>query len=144
MQAAYEAWCEQKRSVVMNGGIAKVGGDGISTVDGMNAFEVLCYLIKGFVPSNALPTIGSAAHGMFEPVLIIVKISQRSGLRADVPAAEWVVFVTADVESLLGLNGDFDATDRFAEITGAIVYGAVVGGCHETKSYPQITQITQI
>ena len=116
----------------MNGGISKVRCDGIPAVDGMNALEVLRYLVKGFVPSEPLPTVRGATHGIFEPVLIIVKISQGSGLRADVPAAERVVFVTADVQTLVGLNCDFDAADRFTEIAGAIVRGTIVGGCHST------------
>jgi hypothetical protein len=134
----------------MNCGIAEVSGDGISTVNGMNALEVPGYFIKGFVPSDALPTVRSAANRMFQPVFIIVEISQGSGLRADVPAAERVVFVTADVETVSSsefgvsslelidymvrvpdgfsvrhveriLNSDLDPTDRFAEIAVAIM-----------------------
>ena len=74
----------------------------------------------------------SPAHGIFQPVFIIVKISQGRGLRADVPSAERVVFVAADVETLVGLNGDFDAAYRFAEIAVAIMKGAIVGGSHST------------
>ena len=114
----------------MNGRIAKVGADGIPTVRRMNALEVLRHLVKSFVPSEPLPTVRSAAHGIFEPVLIIVKILQGNGLRADVPAAERVVFVTANVQTLVGLNRDLDATDRFAEIAGAIMRRAIVGRRH--------------
>jgi hypothetical protein len=67
-----------------------------------------------------------------------VKILQGDGLRADVSSAENVVFVATNVQTLVSLNGDFDTTDRFAEIAGAVV-GAVC--CHGKKSYPQITQI---
>ena len=105
----------------MNGGIAKVSGDGIPAVDGMNAFEVLCYLVKGFVPSDALPAMISAADGIFEPVFIVVKILQGNGLRADVPSTEGVGFVTANVQMLVGLNSNLNATDRFAEIASAIM-----------------------
>ena len=125
----------------MNGGITEVRCDGIPAVDSMNALEILRYVVKGFVPSDALPTLRSAADGMFEPVFIVVEISQGSGLRTDVPAAEGVVFVTADVQTLVGFNGDFDATNRFAEITVAIVGGAIVGCSHGAKSCPQITQL---
>ncbi|MGI9167072.1 MAG: hypothetical protein ACR2G5_11935 [Pyrinomonadaceae bacterium] len=61
-----------------------------------------------------------------------MKILQGNGLRADVPSAERVVFVTADVQMLAGLNSDFDATYRFAEIAVAIMKGAIVGGSHGT------------
>ena len=116
----------------MHGGITKVRCDGISPVPRVNALEVLRHLIKSFVPSETLPTVRSAAHGIFQPVLVVVKISQGSGLRADVTAAERVVFVTANVETLAGLNGDFDAAYRFTEIAVAIMKGAIVGGSHGT------------
>ena len=116
----------------MNGGITEVRSDGIPSVLRTNALEVLRHLVKSFVPPEPLPTMRSAADGIFEPVLIIVKILQGSGLRADVPAAERVVFVTADVETPVGLNGDLDATYRFAEIAVAIVKGTIVDGPHVT------------
>ena len=96
----------------------------------VNALEVLRHFVKSFVPSDALPTVMGAADGVLEPVLIVVKILQCNGLRADVSSAQRVVFVTADIQTLVGLNSDFDATYRFAEIAGAIMNGAIVGGCH--------------
>jgi hypothetical protein len=114
----------------MNGGIAKVGCDGILPVPRVNAPEVMRHLVKSFVPSDALPTVSSATDGIFEPVFIVVQILQGDGLRADVPAAEWVVFVTAYVQTLVSLNRDFDATYRFAKIAVAIMKGAIFGGSH--------------
>ncbi len=38
---------------------------------------------------------------MFQPVFVVVNILQGNGLRADVPAAERIVFVTADVQTLV-------------------------------------------
>ena len=57
-------------------------------------------------------------------------ILQGNCLRADVASAERVVVVTAYVQTLVGLNSDFDAADRFAEIAGAIVRGAISGDHH--------------
>jgi hypothetical protein len=105
----------------MNGGITQIGRDGIPAVLRVNALEVLRHLVKSFVPPEPVPTVRSPAHGIFQPVLIIVKISQGRGLRTDVPAAEGIVFVTADIQTLAGLNSDFDTADRFAKIAGAIV-----------------------
>src|SRR6266849_89661 len=116
----------------MNGGITEVSSDGIPSVLRVNALEVLRHFVKSFVPPEPLPTVRSPAHGIFQPVFIIVKILQGHGLRADVPAAERVVFVTADVQTLVILNSDFDATYRFAEIAVAIMKGAIVGGSHGT------------
>ena len=103
----------------MNGGITDVSCDSIPSVLRLNAFEVLRHLLKSLVPSDLLPTLISAADGIFQPVLIIVNILQSNCLRADVPAAERVGLVTADVQTLAGLNGDFDAAYRFAKIAGA-------------------------
>ena len=116
----------------MNGGITKVSCQGIPTVGCANALEVLRYLVKSFFPPEPLPTVWSAADRMFEPVIIIMKILQGNGLRANVPAAERVVFVTANVQTLVGLNSDFDATYRFAKIASAMVNG-IVGGSHATS-----------
>jgi hypothetical protein len=126
----------------MNGGITKVRGQGIPTVRCVNALEVLRYLVKSFFPPQPLPTLSSAADRMSEPVFVIVKVLQGNGLRADVPAAQRVVVVAANVETVVSLNSDLDATDRLAEIAGSIVWGGIVGGSHGTNSYPHITQIT--
>ena len=121
MQAPEKTRCEQQSAIVMNGGIAKVRGNRIPAVLRVNALEVLGYLVKSFVPTDALPTARSAPDRMSETVFIVVKILQGNGLRADVTAAERVVFVTADVETLVSLNSDLDAADRFAEIAGAVM-----------------------
>src|SRR5438132_5870656 len=114
----------------MNGGVTKVRCDGSSPVLRLNPFEVLGHFVKSFVPSDALPTMISATDGIFEPVFIIVNVLQGHRLRADVPAAERVILVTADLQTLAGVNGDFDATYRFAEIASAIVRGAIARGHH--------------
>src|SRR5260370_26060490 len=120
----------------MNVGIAKLRCDGMSPVARVNALEVLRHLLKSFVPPEPLPTVRSPTHGIFQPVFIIVKILQGNGLRADVPSAEGVVFVTADVQTLVSLNSDFDATYRFAEIATAIMRRPDVGGIHGANQQP--------
>ena len=126
----------------MNCGITKISADGTSAVCRVNAFEVLGYLVKGFVPTNTLPALRSAADWIFQPVFIVVKILQGNGLRADVPAAERVVVVPADIETVssfkfgvstfdlllpLPTAPDFDSTHRLAEIAGAVMDNFV--GC---------------
>ena len=135
----------------MDSGIAKVRCDRVPAVDGMNALEVLRYLVKSFIPLETLPTVRSAAHGIFQPVFVVVQILQRHGLRADVTSAERVVLVPANIEpvssfefgvwrlvlvrrlllpsvpavcsrlQLLPPAPDFNATNRFAEIAVAIM-----------------------
>ena len=130
VQAADKTWREQHSARVMNAGIPKIIRDGTSAVASLNTFEVLRYFVKGFVPADALPAIRGAANRMLEPVFVVVKILQCDGLRADVTSAEGVIFVTPDIEPLIGLNGDLDSTDRFAEIASAIVKGTIGRGPH--------------
>ncbi len=125
----------------MNGGVTEVRCERIPTVRRVSALQVLHYLVKSFVPSDALPTLRSAADGISKPVFIEVKILQGNGLRADVPAAERVVLITADVQTLVALYSDFDATYRFSEIAVAIVGELLSAVLMGAKSYPQITQI---
>src|SRR6185295_3840052 len=135
MQAADKSRCEQQRAVGMNSGVAKVRGDGTPAVGGVDALEVLRPLIKGFVPPETFPTIRSTTYGKLEAVFIEVKISQGSGLRADVTEAERIFFVTAYIETSvfctcrLLLRPDFNAADRLAEIAGAVMSRAIVGSC---------------
>ena len=114
----------------MNGRISKVSCDGVSAVLRMNALEVLRDFVKSFIPPEPLPTVRRAAHGIFQTVFIKVNISQGSGLGTDVAAAERVVLVAADVQTLIGVNRDLDATYRFAEIAAAIVKGTSAGSSH--------------
>jgi hypothetical protein len=86
-----------------------------------DAFEVLGYFSEGFVPTHAFPTILSAAHGMFEPIFVVMEVLQGDGLWTDVTAAERIIFVAADVEALVAGYRDLDPADRFAKIAGAIM-----------------------
>ena len=85
-----------------------------------NALEILRYFVKRFFPTDALPTVGSATNGMLQPVFAEVNILKRNSLRTDVAAAEWIVFVAVEGESIV-FDGDFDATDRFAQIATAVM-----------------------
>ena len=130
MQAADKSRREQHSAITVNGGIAKIGCDGISAVLPVDALEVLRYFVKSFVPSNALPTILSTTDGMFEPIFVVMNVLQGDGLRADVAATEWIVFVTADVQTLIGPHSDFDPTHSFGEIAVAIVRRIIGGDLH--------------
>ena len=98
----------------------------------MNAFEVLGYLVESFIPTDSLPTLRSAADRIFQAVFIVVKISERSSLRANVAAAEGIVFVTADIEALVARGCDLDPADRFAEIAIAIM-DQIIHGASEFR-----------
>jgi hypothetical protein len=98
-----------------------------------DAFEVLRDLGERFIPADALPASGSTANRVFQTVLIVMNILQGNGFRTDVAATEWIVFVTANVQPLKGLNIDLDTTDRFAKIAGAIV-GSIHVSSHGAKT----------
>ena len=88
----------------MNGGIAKIGCDRVPAVDSMNLLEFSRYLIKRFVPADALPTPGSAADGMLQTVFVVVNVLESGSLRTNVTSAKGIFFVTADVEMPVGLS----------------------------------------
>src|SRR5262249_5715465 len=44
-------------------------------------------------------------------------------------AAEWIVFVAANRETPFTLDGDLDATDRFANTARTIVRGTILHAC---------------
>ena len=73
-QAAQKHGREEKRAIVMNGGITEVRRDGVPSVLCSDAFEVPRHLVKSFVPSDAFPTAGSAANRISETVLVVVNI----------------------------------------------------------------------
>src|SRR5688500_11762638 len=118
----------------MNGRIAKVGRDGIPSIHRVNALEITRHLVESFVPTEALPTIRSAADGIFQPVFIIVEILQGNGFRADVPSTERVVLVTSYVQSVVGANSDLDSTYRFAQIACSIMRGVIGGVSHDLSA----------
>src|SRR2546423_1147783 len=117
----------------MDNGITQVRCDGIPSVRRVNALEVLRYFVKSFVPPETLPTVSSTAHGIFQPVLIVVQIMQCDSLRANVPAAERVVFVTADVQTLaLSVPSDIEMLDGlFVRIARRSVEGDGCAGFAE-------------
>src|SRR5678809_586562 len=88
----------------MNCRIPKIGSEGIPTVLRMNALEVMGYLVKSFFPSQPFPALRRAPDGILEPVFVVMKILQCHRLRADVPAAERVVLVTANLQWVLGFG----------------------------------------
>ena len=105
----------------MDVGISQVGCYRTSSVLGLDALEVVRYQIKGFVPTDAFPTVNGAANWMFQTVLVVIDVLEGNRLRADVTTAERVVLVSSDVENAVSLNTDSDSADRFAYIAGAIV-----------------------
>jgi len=84
----------------MNGRIPQISCDGIPAVSVIDSGEVVGYFVESFVPADALPTLRRSAHGVSEPVFVVVNILQRNRFRADVSTAEWIFIVAANVELL--------------------------------------------
>jgi hypothetical protein len=142
MKASDKAWREQKSTIVVHGRITEVGREGIPAVLCVDALEVLCDLVKSFVPCDTLPTLRSAAYGILESVFIVVEILKSDSLWADVPAAKRIIFVAPNVETLIGLNSDLDPTNRFAEIAGLVVRRTLASVTHDESGIdPAISQI---
>ena len=103
MQAADKTWRKQHCAGVMHVGISQVGRYRTSSVLGLDALEVMRYQIKGFVPSNAFPTVSCAANWMLQPVFVVINVLEGNSLRADVTTAERVFMVSPDVENAVSL-----------------------------------------
>src|SRR6185369_10275697 len=106
---------------------------------GVDAFEVLRHLVKSLIPADAFPAGSGAPDRMPEPVFVVVDVLQGDGLWADVPLAERVILVTADVQTFSGQNGDFDAAHSFAEIAVAIVNWSFAVGVHGGKVWSELS-----
>lgn len=85
----------------MNGGIPEISRDGIPTVSVIDLLEVVGYFVKSFVPADGLPTLRGTAHGLSEPVFVVVNILQPNRFGADVSTAEWIFVVAANVQLLI-------------------------------------------
>jgi hypothetical protein len=111
----------------MNTWVTEVRSDGIPAVRCVNPLEVCGDLVKSLVPSDALPALRSSAYGILEPVFVVVDVLEGNGFRTDIPSAERIVFVSADVKTPFAPDRDLDAADRFAEIAVAIMERTIVG-----------------
>src|SRR5690606_4566573 len=78
-------------------------------------------------PADGLPLITDPLHGLAQTIRIGVNVFQRSGFRADVAAAEGVLFITLDGDDLVATGFDFQSANGFAEMAGAVVSLNVVG-----------------
>src|SRR5262249_7592730 len=117
-QTADKPGRKQDCAVVVDRGIPEISSDGVTPVLFTNALEILRYFVKRFVPTDALPTTGSAAHRIPEPIFIVMNILERDSFRADEAATEWIVFVAANGE-LIVLDGDLDTAHRFTNTARA-------------------------
>jgi|GEM_PF-6941456 len=73
-QAANEPRRKQQRAVIVNDWITEIGSDRVFAVRGIYAFEVLGDFSKRFIPTDALPTLNSAANRMSQPIFVEVKV----------------------------------------------------------------------
>jgi hypothetical protein len=118
-------------------GIAHVHADGVYPVLAVDGQQRIGGGVEGLIPADFLPvvaTVGArdASHGVAEAVRILVNVLERDGLGADMAAAQGVVRIALDGDDLLAARFDLQATDRLAEVAGAIVCFQHVGAprCH--------------
>jgi hypothetical protein len=73
---------------------------------------------------------------MSKPIAVEVKVLQGDGLGADVAATERIVFIAANRKTLLTFHGDFNATDRLAQIATAVMRSDLRHGVLNINSAP--------
>ena len=80
-----------------------------------------------FVPADRMPFGTDAPQRRAQPIRIGFQIEDRVALRADVAAAERIFGVAANRAERAVFVTQFQAADRFAQRTGAVVRGAGQG-----------------
>ncbi len=71
-----------------------------------------------FFPTHLAPLVAVAHHRFAQAIGVVVQVTERRALGADVALAPHVVAVAADELHLLVLDVDLEAAHRFAERTG--------------------------
>src|SRR5256714_8239577 len=112
VQTADETRREQHRAIAMNGWVAQICRDGVSTVLRLNAFEIARHLVERFIPADALPAARRAADRLLQPVFIEMNVLQGDAFWANESAAEGIVFVAADAKAI-AVTRDLDPADGF-------------------------------
>src|SRR5215203_4231252 len=121
MQASHECRTEQQRARTMDRGIAKVSRDGISAVLRLNTFDGSFDLVKSFRPTDALPTIFCPTHRIFQPIFIRVNVLQRDRFRTNMPTAERIILISANIKRPIITDPDLDPADRLTQIAASIM-----------------------
>src|SRR6056297_2511817 len=89
--------------------------------------------VECLIPADFLPAVGGSPHGCFQAVLVVVEILQCNGLWADVAVAERVVVVALDGQDLATPMLDFEATNGFTDVAGAVMGLGVGHGKHSVR-----------
>jgi hypothetical protein len=113
---------EHHQLVVVGARVAPVERDGVGPVGLPDRPEPRRDEIEGIVPPDRLPAragAGATERGA-QPVRVVVQVGERHALGADRAAAERIVRVAADVRQAVAIDGDAEATARFAERTGPV------------------------
>ena len=84
---------------------------------GTNLVKRLVARNTGLHPTEAL----GWKHGLAQAVWVMVDVRQGSGFRANVPPAKRIRLVATNGQDFLALHLNFQATHRFAQVTGSKV-----------------------
>ena len=120
-EGAREEHAEDERAPVVHRRVAGVEPHRVAPVLALDSREALGRLGERLVPRDLLPAVGGAPHGAAQAVRVRVDVLERGRLRADVAAAEGVLFVAADRDDAVALDLDLDPAHGFAEVAGAVV-----------------------
>ena len=85
-----------------------------------NLFEFGRYFIQGLLPGDALEPISHAFEGEFQPLRVILEISDVGALPADITLGARIFPVTPDFQDLAPFGGHFQAAVAIAKDTGGL------------------------
>jgi hypothetical protein len=107
----------ERRAVVVHGGVAGVHAYGVSPKTLLQVVDTLRGFVERLAPRHLLPSRARPSHRMPKPIRVLVDLAQRQGLRADVPAREYVVRVRSDIGHAVTVDRERQPAHRLAQVT---------------------------
>ena len=114
--------------IVMHAGIALIDGHGVLPMRGLDRTQALSHQLERLIPTDGLPLLAHAAHGLANTVGIVLDILQGHRLGADMATAEAVLGIALDRTNLraavsLGFGFDGEPADGFAQMACTVMEG---------------------
>ncbi len=121
-ELAQHQLADREQAEVVHGRVALVHAEGVAAVGAANVTQPARRGGDGLVPrGRAQRAAGVAHHRRAQPVGVVVQVTQRDRLGAQVPTRERIGVVAADLEHPTGLDLDGQAAGRLTQRAGAEV-----------------------
>ena len=83
----FEERCHrQHRPCIVDGGVAQIGCNRVSSVRGLKAQKILSDIVEGFLPADFLPVAAAFADGATQSIRVCMKVCERLAFDAKITA----------------------------------------------------------